>query len=131
MTDLLPCPFCGGEAVMDEIENSVYDGVRFSVGCATEDKGTCMGYQSLTSFARRSDAAAEWNKRTPEPLNGRIVELLREIDRLQEALKELHAMVMGECPSLLDEDSGGNARLDADIHALLDPVSSAKGSGND
>jgi hypothetical protein len=57
--------------------------------------------------------------------------LQREIDRLQEALKELHAMVMGECPSLLDEDSGGNARLDADIHALLDPMSSEKGNGNE
>lgn len=35
------------------------------------------------------------------------------------ALTELHAMVRGECPSLLDEDSGGSARLDMEITALL------------
>jgi len=60
---LLPCPFCGGEAVMEEIEEKIFGSVRFSVGCATEDEATCMGYQSLTSFARRGDAASAWNTR--------------------------------------------------------------------
>lgn len=35
------------------------------------------------------------------------------------ALRELHAMVKGECPSLLDEDRGGSAHLDAEIERLL------------
>jgi Lar family restriction alleviation protein len=60
---LKPCPFCGGEAVMEEIEEKIFRTVRFSVGCSTEDEATCMGYQSLTSFARRKDAAEAWNTR--------------------------------------------------------------------
>ncbi len=35
-------------------------------------------------------------------------------------LKELHAMVWGECPSLLNEDSGGCSRLDIEITTLLE-----------
>jgi hypothetical protein len=33
-------------------------------------------------------------------------------EKMLEALKELHTMVKCECPSLLNEDSGGNAYLD-------------------
>lgn len=50
-----------------------------------------------------------------------------EIDRLvdengkwRDALTELHAMVKGESSWLLDEDSGGSARLALEIEALLD-----------
>lgn len=46
--------------------------------------------------------------------------LQQENERLREALKELHAMVKGECPSLLDEDSGGNARLDMQIEQAIE-----------
>ena len=42
-----------------------------------------------------------------------------EINRLRAALRELHATVIGECPSLLDEDSGGSARLALEIEDLL------------
>lgn len=35
------------------------------------------------------------------------------------ALQELYAMVKGECPALLDEDRGGNERLDASILAAF------------
>lgn len=34
-------------------------------------------------------------------------------------LKELRALVRGECPSLLNEDSGGDARLDLAIDAAI------------
>jgi hypothetical protein len=37
-----------------------------------------------------------------------------------DALRELHATVMGECPSLLNEDSGGNANLDLQVRAVLE-----------
>lgn len=36
-----------------------------------------------------------------------------------ELLRELHTMVWGECPSLLNEDSGGDAALDMSIRELL------------
>lgn len=35
-------------------------------------------------------------------------------------LRELHALVWGECPSLLNEDSGGCGRLDVAIRAVLE-----------
>lgn len=50
-----------------------------------------------------------------------VVETLAEIEQLREALRELHAVVRGECSSLLDEDSGGDARLDLLICELIDP----------
>ena len=50
--------------------------------------------------------------------------LTAEVLRLQAALRELHAMVSGECPSLLNEDSGGNAMLDLEIEELLSPATS-------
>ena len=38
---------------------------------------------------------------------------------LKNALRELTAMVRGECPSLLNEDSGGNGELSCEIDTLL------------
>ena len=42
-----------------------------------------------------------------------------ELGRVEDALKELVAMVRGECPSLLDEDSGGSALLSMEIDDIL------------
>lgn len=61
---LKPCPFCGGPAAMEEVENGLR-GVSFSVGCSARDEVACMGYQSLTTFARQSEAAEAWNRRAP------------------------------------------------------------------
>lgn len=55
---------------------------------------------------------------TPEDAT-RVVGLLNGALRTQGALKELHAIVWGECPSLLNEDSGGDARLDCEIRECL------------
>lgn len=41
------------------------------------------------------------------------------LEKIGKPLRELHAMVKGECPSLLNEDSGGNARLDMEIDSAL------------
>lgn len=40
-------------------------------------------------------------------------------DRYEKALRELVALVRGECPRLLDEDSGGNAALSIEIDQAL------------
>jgi hypothetical protein len=45
--------------------------------------------------------------------------LMIEAKALRAALERLTALVQGECPSLLNEDSGGDARLDAEIDAIL------------
>jgi hypothetical protein len=60
MTKLLRCPFCGGIATMEQTEDN-----RWSVGCSDALGAECMGYQSLTTFARRGEAEAAWNRRAP------------------------------------------------------------------
>lgn len=47
-------------------------------------------------------------------------EARERIRALEKALEELHAMVRGECPRLLNEDSGGSAELDLRIRSLLE-----------
>lgn len=42
-----------------------------------------------------------------------------KITALTDALTELHAMVVGECPSIMNEDSGGNGELSCQINDLL------------
>ena len=65
LPELLPCPFCGGPAVLEEVDGPTVDPkvVSFTVGCNATDEAECMGYQSLTTFARRSDAIKAWNRR--------------------------------------------------------------------
>lgn len=40
-------------------------------------------------------------------------------DKLAEALRELVALANGECPSLLNEDSGGDSKLDLEIASVI------------
>jgi hypothetical protein len=50
---------------------------------------------------------------------------LRELaEGLAKQLREIHAFAWGECPSLLNEDSGGNARLDMAIEEALEKFDS-------
>jgi hypothetical protein len=60
--ELLPCPFCGGPAELEEIDSG-----SWSVGCEEKVLSVhyCMGYQSLTSFATKREAIAAWNTRRP------------------------------------------------------------------
>ncbi|MGB3070935.1 MAG: hypothetical protein WBC18_20450 [Ottowia sp.] len=43
-------------------------------------------------------------------------------DEAIDLLSELHALVWGECPSLLNEDSGGNSALDLRIRDCIQPA---------
>jgi Restriction alleviation protein Lar len=67
--EILPCPFCGGKATVEEVPSFapsalINNSVRFSVGCNDGDREIlCMGYQSLTSFNTQAEAIAAWNKR--------------------------------------------------------------------
>lgn len=55
---LLACPFCGTDAVTEEIEQ--LGAIRKSVGCKTEG---CQGYQSTQTYSTYREAAEAWNKR--------------------------------------------------------------------
>ena len=74
MTDLLPCPFCGGEATLEEVPEKSMGGIRWTVGCNETDEDEeggafavlCYGYQSLTTFATQHEAIAAWNRRASD-----------------------------------------------------------------
>lgn len=71
---LLNCPFCGGEASVEEVDH--YGKTMFSCGCTTEN---CMGYQSMAVFNRKKEVVQYWNTRhqTTE-----VSELQKEVSRL-------------------------------------------------
>lgn len=65
MTELLPCPFCGGEA---RIIAKPYE-PKVCVGC---DDDTCLGFSGLGwLYETEEQAAAAWNRRAdliePQP----------------------------------------------------------------
>lgn len=55
-----------------------------------------------------------------------IVRAVNAHDDLVKALGDLYAVVWGECPSLLNEDSGGDASLDMRICELLSKAKEAQ-----
>ncbi len=55
---LLACPFCGGPADIELVENC--GDTRKVAGCNTE---FCQGYQSAHTFATHREAAEAWNRR--------------------------------------------------------------------
>lgn len=89
--------------------------------------GACNPYDQSTygmGYSIARGVTASWGKRRPdmderEANAAFIVRACNAHDALVAALTELQAMVKGECPSLLNEDSGGCARLDLDIDAAL------------
>lgn len=63
---ILPCPFCGCTASVEEFASGLLvAGVTFSVGCDSTSEADCMGYQSFTTFNTRKEAIEAWNKRAP------------------------------------------------------------------
>jgi hypothetical protein len=49
----------------------------------------------------------------------RTEELNQKLARAKYLLEELYALVIGECPSLLDDDSGGNGEFALKIEEFL------------
>lgn len=62
--ELLPCPFCGAEAVIEEIPGGYVD-CTFSVGCNSKEEVNCIGFQTLSNYNTKREAAEAWNKRDP------------------------------------------------------------------
>ena len=57
MSDLLPCPFCGGEA---RVERDSFGGL-FYMGCLNDE---CMGFIGLGwTYKNEEEAIESWNRR--------------------------------------------------------------------
>lgn len=53
---LLPCPFCGGEAIVYEDEQ--YN--QYMIGCKN-----CCAVEPMTEWTSKENAIAQWNTRKP------------------------------------------------------------------
>lgn len=85
--DLKVCPWCSGPADFEEIGGKDGAGASFTVGCHDGDgSSVCFGYQSLTQFARKSDAATAWNRRS-----GPNTQMLEALKAAQEAIVDMEA----------------------------------------
>lgn len=69
---LLPCPFCGGEAIVYEDEQ--YN--QYMIGCKN-----CCAVEPMTEWTSKENAIAQWNTRKPMQ---EIVERLEEVSFLAE-----------------------------------------------
>ena len=67
----------------------------------------------------RHHSRAEAAEAERDALRAQLAEAVAKEREAMALLRDLHAMVWGECPSLLDEDSGGSAHLDLAIAAAL------------
>ena len=76
--ELLPCPFCGGVATIEE--SDLLGDIRKSAGCGTEH---CQGYQSTLTFSTHREVIAAWNTRVAQ----------REIERLKSEVRELRDVI--------------------------------------
>lgn len=124
MSELKPCLFCGGQDVHNAEDHD------FCQTCKRIPRDECMRwfmlwYRDTHGCLPGLDAGNDlqagddrklfrpyqsaWNSRSPE----------REIVDATQCLKDLYAMVQGECPSLLEDH-----HLDLKIREVLDVVNS-------
>ena len=90
MSELKPCPFCGGDAVLDGRSDDVR--VRCEVGCQAEGPTFYFHSEDYDAIEKaESDARDAWNRRAA--LAARDDARDAEIARLREALKRLRTVI--------------------------------------
>ena len=60
MTELLPCPFCGGEGQTQEVITNRDDHVGWHAHCENE---TCFAGYSFSIYPTEAEAIESWNTR--------------------------------------------------------------------
>lgn len=59
-TELKPCPFCGGEAIIWETERFLGKGLYYYPRCRTEN---CVGNNGWVHFVTKTEATKAWHRR--------------------------------------------------------------------
>jgi hypothetical protein len=99
--ELLPCPFCGSSATMEQTDDN-----RWSVGCDSADELMCMGNQSFATFSRQVEARDAWNKRTfTEPQTAASPEISRLIAKSDEQTTALDQIMTTAADNLAAANS--------------------------
>ena len=80
MSELKPCPFCGGEGVADGV-------IAYWVSC-----GNFCGGQT-SSYTSKDSAVEAWNTRATPP---ELAEALAKIERVRELVVEGYPPVVGK-----------------------------------
>jgi len=65
MDNLKPCPFCGGEALFNELSNE-FESV-FKIACMGAINSDCAGLGLDSYKDSRKDSIKAWNTRAGEP----------------------------------------------------------------
>lgn len=67
MSNLKPCPFCGGESelISNDTTTYGYPTPNWAVRCVNE---TCIANDITPNYSQHEDAVDDWNRR-PEPAN--------------------------------------------------------------
>ena len=64
MSELKPCPFCGGEVVLSSLEYHDKDNdTYYGVDCLNYE---CVACGNIPRFTRKEDAINAWNRRAEQ-----------------------------------------------------------------
>ena len=118
MSELLPCPFCGGPALIENVKGKAVDELRRSAGCDNEE---CHGYMSMQTYPRIADAVKAWNTRHPEPAQAQVSDA--EVEAA--CVAAYSACDMGSFPAMAVEPDS-DRRI---IRAALEAAARARGTG--
>ena len=111
--ELRTCPFCGGGATFEHLENG-----RWSIGCEDDE---CIGFVSTTTFARRAEAIAAWNTRSPQPTEGVREGMVERIKRIIRCIAADADRGTGEVFDLVDQLAALSPSIERDAGYVMVP----------
>ena len=86
MTDLRPCPFCGGEPTLNRCD--FCGELVFTIYCDNDD---CREVAATDDYETEAEAAAAWNRRAVETCE------VKQLDALTQTLSMVNGCAWGEC----------------------------------
>ena len=95
MSELKPCPFCGGEAEMFS-RRCAEDAMEAWIQCSSCFSVTGSTQQYEDAFAPREQAIAAWNQRA-QPSGDRIANYLNSLDTEGLTPEQVRSVIYAEC----------------------------------